>query len=128
MDPIADMLTQIKNASAVKKEAVAVPYSKLKFAIATALLKEGYIASVNKKGKKDTKLIEVGIAYTDGKPKIHKISRLSRFSRRLYAGFRDIKLVRQGYGDVILSTPKGILTGKEARKQKIGGEMLFKIW
>mgnify|MGYP001575624302 CR=1 FL=1 len=128
MDPIADMLTRIQNASAVKKEAVSVSYSKLKFAIAAVLLKKGYLASVNRKGKKDTKFIEVGIAYTDGRPKIHKISRLSKLSRRLYTGFRDIKSVRQGYGDVVLSTPKGILTGNEARKQKVGGEVLFKIW
>ncbi|MBI2109110.1 MAG: 30S ribosomal protein S8 [Parcubacteria group bacterium] len=128
MDSIADMITRIQNAGAVRKEAVVIPYSKLKFAIANLLLKEGYISSVGRKGKKEHKFIEVGIAYDDGTPKINKAVRVSKSSRRLYTGFRDIKSVRQGYGDAVLSTPKGIVTGKEARKLKVGGEILFTIW
>ncbi len=132
MDPIADMLIQIKNAGNAGKESVLIPYSKIKFGIATLLLREGYVSSVinknNKKGKKEYRFIEVGIARKNAKPKIQGVSRMSKLSRRFYMGFRDVKPVRQGYGDLILSTPKGLLTGKDARKQKIGGEVLFKIW
>ncbi len=127
-DPVADMMTRIQNAGAARKETALLSYSKLKLAIANVLLKEGYISSINKKGKKEHKYIEVGIAYNKGKPKINKASRVSKLSRRMYTGFRDIKPIRQGYGDLILSTPKGVVTGKEARKLKIGGEVLFKIW
>ena len=127
-DPIADMINRIQNAGAVQKEAVVFPHSKLKLAVANLLLKEGYIASVNKKGKKERKSIEIGIAYTERGPKIQKAVRVSKSSRRLYIGFRDVTPVRQGHGDVVISTPKGVMTGKEARKRKVGGEILFKIW
>ena len=128
MDPIADMMVRIKNAGNAGKEMALVPYSKFKFAVGTLLLKEGYIVSLNRKGRKENKYIEVGIAYKNGKPKVQGMSRVSKLSRRTYTGFRDIQSVRQGRGDYILSTPKGILTGKEARKHKIGGEVLLKIW
>ena len=128
MDPIADMITRIQNAGAVRKETVSVPYSNLRSAVASLLLKEGYLLSVNKKGKKERKFIEIGIAYDGGRPKINKAVRVSKLSRRMYIGFRDIKPVRQGYGDLVLSTPKGVLTGAGARKLKVGGEVLFKIW
>lgn len=128
MDPISDMMTRIQNAGAVRKETVLVPYSKLKFAVASLLLEEGYLLSVNKKGKKERKGLEIGIAYDGKKPKITKALRISKPSRRMYISFRDIKPVRQGYGDLVLSTPKGILTGRGARKLKVGGEVLFKIW
>ncbi|MAG12372.1 30S ribosomal protein S8 [bacterium] len=128
MDPIADMITRIQNAGHAKKEVTIIPYSKVKFAIANLLLKEGYVTFVNRKGRKERKLLELGIAYEDGEPKVHGITRVSKLSRRTYAGFRDVGSVRQGRGDFILSTPQGIITGKEARRNKIGGEVLFKIW
>ena len=131
MDPIADMMIGIKNAGNAGKESALISYSKIKLKIAMLLLREGYVASVtdknSKPGKKEFRFIEIGIARENTKPKIQGISRASKLSRRLYTGFRTIKPVRQGFGDLILSTPKGILTGKEARKQKIGGEVLFKI-
>lgn len=128
MDPIADMLTRIQNAGKAGKQTVLVSYSKLKFAVASVLLKEGYILSLNKKGRKDGKFIEISLAYEGRTPKILGVTRISKPSRRMYTTFHDIMPVRQGHGDLILSTPKGILTGKEARTMKVGGEMLFKIW
>lgn len=128
MDPIANMITKIRNAGQAQKGATSIPHSKVAFAIANLLLREGYVASVNKKGGKENKYIEIGIAYENKKPKIHNIVRISKPSRRAYIGFRDVRSVRQGRGDSVLSTPRGVLTGKEARKLKIGGEVLFKIW
>lgn len=128
-DPIADMLAQIRNAGNARKESLVLPYSKLRFAVASVLLKNGYIKSIVKKGKKVVKTMEIGLAYdTVGKPHVVGTKRISKCSCRVYVGAKDIKPVRHGYGHLILSTPKGILTGGEARKMKIGGEALFKIW
>ena len=128
-DKIADMLIRIKNAGAADKESAVVPHSKLKASIADTLLKSGYVKSVSNKGKKTKKVIEIGIAYDEnGKPKVKEVKRISKLSCRVYYGYRDIKPVRNGYGALILSTPKGILTGEEARKENVGGEALFKIW
>ncbi|HEY4486633.1 MAG TPA: 30S ribosomal protein S8 [Candidatus Paceibacterota bacterium] len=128
MDPIADMLIQIKNAGNAGKESVSFPHSKVKLAIAQVLLKEGYIASVNKKTKKDDRSIDVGVMYENGNPKIKGVQRVSKPSRRIYLGVKEVHPVRQGFGCMVLSTPRGILTGKEARKEKVGGEVLFKVW
>ncbi len=129
MDPISDMLIMIKNAGNANRESVLVSYSKMKHAIANCLLKEGYISSVSKKTKKGFPALELGIAYTDGKnPKVTDLKRISKPSRRMYVGVKDIKSVKNGYGITVLSTPKGILTNKEARKEMVGGEILFSIW
>jgi len=130
MDPIANMLIQIKNAGNAGKESVSIPHSKVKLAIAQVLLREGYVASLNKKGKKDEKAraIDVGVMYKDGEPKMKGVQRVSKPSRRVYFGVKEVHPVRQGFGLLVLSTPKGILTGKEARKEKVGGEVLFKVW
>lgn len=127
-DPIGDMLSQIRNVGAVKKATFSLPFSKLRFAVADALVKEGYLASVTKKGKKVVKLMEIGLLYVDGKPRVSGTTRLSKPSRRVYYGVDDIKKIRQGYGLLMLSTPDGIRSGSEARKKKVGGEALFKIW
>ena len=131
-DKIADMLVRIKNAGYAGKDTALVPYSKYKMAIAQVLLKNGYVQSVSekRKGKKASgRMIEVGIAYA-GKntPKVKGVERVSKLSRRVYMGHRDIKPVRNGFGMLVLSTPKGILTGDEAKKEHVGGEVLFKIW
>ena len=128
MDPIADLITRIKNAGAVGKTSVIMPYSKFKFAVAKMLCEEGYIASVDRKGRKHGKVIEIGLAYENEQPKIRDIKRLSKLSQRIYMGVRDMKPIRQGYGDLVLSTPKGIMTAKKARKERVGGEALFTIW
>lgn len=128
MDPLADMIIHIKNTGNAGKEMATVPYSKFKFAVVNTLLREGYISSVNKHGRKEKKFIDIGLAYKNGKPRITGLSRVSKVSRRVYLGVGDMRPVRQGFGDLILSTPKGILTAKEAKKEKVGGEALFKIW
>ena len=128
-DPIADMLIRIKNASAVDHKTVSVPYSNLKFAIASTLEKQGYIGTVSKKGRKVTKIIEINLIYAkDNVAKIKGMQRISKPSRRVYLGAKDVKPVLNGFGTLILSTPKGIMTGKEAKQGVVGGEALFKIW
>ena len=128
-DPIADMLTRITNATMAGKTLTIVPYSKLKFEIANVLLKEGVIKSFSVKGKKVRKHLEVEIAYHDDKsPRIEGTNRISKFSRRVYVGTKDIRLIKQGTGFLVLSTPKGVMTGREARKLNVGGEALFTLW
>lgn len=128
-DPIADFITQIRNAGKVGKESVAVPFSQVKMNIAKALEREGYIGSVAKRGRKTKKFIEVGLMYKEGGvPKIKGSRRISKLSRRIYTGAKDTKRVKQGLGMAILSTPQGILTDAEARKKNVGGEILLEIW
>ena len=129
-DPIADMLIRIKNAVMARKEIVAVPYSNIKMEIARILEREGYIASAERKGKKTRKILEVMLA-SPSEPKYKKISnirRISKSSRRMYAGAKEIKKVKNGYGMAVLSTSKGLKTDREARKENIGGEVMFEIW
>lgn len=127
-DPISDMIIRIKNASVSKKESVVFPYSKLKIAILDTLMKEGYIVSFGKKGKKVVKFIEVVLKYENGESKIQGVSRVSKSSKRVYQKSNDIRPVKNGLGRLIISTPKGILTDKQAKLEKVGGEALFKIW
>ena len=127
-DSIADMITRIKNASDSKKESVVFPYSKLKLAILDALMKEGFIKSFSKKGKKVVKFIEVVLIYENGEPRIQDIVRVSKTSKRIYNKAKDIRRVKSGIGALILSTSKGIMTDKAAKVANIGGEALFKIW
>jgi small subunit ribosomal protein S8 len=128
-DPIGDFIIQLKNAGAVKKTVVSIPFSNFKLAIAEKLKESGYIRSADKKGKKVKKTIDVVLKYDDaGKHAISGVKRLSKPGRRLYRNVREIVPVRYGHGTLILSTPKGVLTDKEAKKQKLGGEALFEIW
>ncbi|OIO33010.1 MAG: 30S ribosomal protein S8 [Candidatus Yonathbacteria bacterium CG_4_10_14_3_um_filter_47_65] len=127
-DKIADMVIRIKNAGDAGHETVVVPYSKLRFAIASLLLKNGYISSVMKKGKKVKRSMELGISYEEGKARVRGVKRISKLSARKYYGVGDIKPVKGGYGKLVLSTPKGILTGEEAKKEHVGGEALFQVW
>lgn len=128
MDPISDMIIRIKNASDSKKESVILPYSKLKLAILDCLMKEGFVKSFGKKGKKIAKFIDVVLSYDNGEPMIHGIERVSKTSKRVYSKAKDVRRVRSGMGAMIISTPKGIMTDKMAKEQNIGGETLFKIW
>ena len=118
----------IKNGSLAGKESVLLPYSKMKQAIFECLKKEGYVNDISKKIKKDQPVLEVNLVYAGGKPKITEVERISKQSRRVYFGMKDIHKVRNGSGLLVLSTPKGILSGKEARAQHVGGEALFRIW
>jgi small subunit ribosomal protein S8 len=128
MDQISNMIVMIKNANGRSHETITVPYSKMKHAIAACLLKEGYISSFAKKAKKNHPVLEVGLAYDGETPKVSDVKRISKPSRRKYLGVKDIRPVRNGHGIMVLSTPKGILTGKDARKELVGGEVLFTLW
>jgi len=128
MDQISNMIIMMKNASKANRPTVSFPYSKMKHAIADCLKKEGYVVSLSKKMKKMVPMLEVELVYVDGQPKINDVERISKQSRRVYYGVSDIKPIKNGYGLVVLSTPKGILSGKDAKKELVGGEALFKIW
>ena len=128
MDPISNMIIMMKNASLVGKETTSFPYSKMKNAVLECLKKEGYISTFSKKVKEGHPVLEVQLLYVDKKPKITEAERVSKQSRRVYFGMKDIHSVRNGSGLLVLSTPKGILSGKEARKENVGGEALFKLW
>ena len=127
-DPIADMLIRIKNGGIAGKDIVEMPFSNLKEAIAKVLFAEGYISSYAKKGKKVQKTLEVGIVYEGKQPRIADVARMSKPSRRFYLSVDEIKPVKNGFGLMVMSTPKGVMSGNEARKSQVGGEALFKIW
>lgn len=128
MDPIANLITQIKNASDAGKETVTVPYSSVKEAILEVLQKEGYVTSFSKKGKKIHKTLEVELGYDNYGPRVKGVQRISHLSKRVYGGVKEMKSVKQGHGVLVVTTPKGILTDADARRQQVGGELLFKIW
>lgn len=128
MDSISNMLITMKNGGLAGKEFVAFPYSKMKNAISECLQKEGYLHSITKKTKNGEPVLEVGLVYEDKKPKLTEVERISKQSKRVYFKIKDIHSVRNGSGLLVLSTPKGILSGKEARKEQVGGEALFRIW
>lgn len=127
-DPIADFIIQLKNASAVLKASVVLPYSELKFTIAELLSKEGFVKGVSKKGKKVRKYLEIDLLYKDDSPCIHGVKRVSKPGRRIYKKSSELRPIKQGTGLLLLSTPKGVLTDKDARLQKVGGEAMFEIW
>ena len=128
-DPIGDFIVRLKNAGAVKHESVSLPHSKMKMAVADVLKSAGFVKDVEKRGKKVRKTIHVDLLYkTDGTPRITEVKRISKPGRRVYKGVDEIFPVRYGKGLLVLSTPKGILTGQDARKAGVGGEALFEIW
>jgi len=130
IDPLSNMLIQIKNGNLAKKETVVVPLSNLKFAVAEVLKRAGFVKNVAKRGKKENRTFEIDLAYNEaGEARVVGVERVSKLSRRVYAGAEDLNHLRRGKpGVMILSTPKGILTENEARKSKVGGEVLFAIW
>ncbi len=138
IDPIADMLTRIRNASLVKKEEIFLPMSKIKLNIAKILEKEGFVSSVNivsagqdlqknKTAKFDQ--IRIVLKYeANGQPRVSLLKRISKPGRRVYVNKDNIGRVLNGFGISIISTSKGIMTGREAQKQKIGGEIICEIY
>jgi len=123
------MLTIIRNAQAVKKQTVYIPYSKFKMSIAEILAKEGFVKGVSRKGKKNKRIIGVELKYDEeGNPAIDGIKRISKPSKRVYLPLNRIHSVRGGRGLRVLTTPKGVLSDKEARKQKVGGEVVCELW
>lgn len=127
MDPIADMLTRIRNAAMAKKNEVLVPYSRIKFEIAKILEKERYISSVGT-SEEGSKMLIVGLKYTDSKSTISSIRRISTVGRRMYIKYTDIKPVLNGFGVMILSTSRGLMTGRDAKRAKMGGEVICEIY
>jgi small subunit ribosomal protein S8 len=128
-DTIGDFIIRLKNAGAVQKATVSVPYSKLRHSVAKKLVDAGYITAAVEQGKRvQDKTLEVTLKYEAGSHKIRGVKRVSKPGRRLYTKVADIHPVKFGQGHMILSTPAGILTNDEAREKKVGGEQLFIIW
>ncbi|MDR0646045.1 MAG: 30S ribosomal protein S8 [Elusimicrobiota bacterium] len=130
MDPIADFLTRIRNASMKKKERVDIPFSKIKTEIARVLKEEGYIANY-KAIHNETKggFVRIFLKYTDGNESvIQGLKRVSRPGKRVYSSYEDIPVVRGAFGTSVLSTSKGIMTDGKAKDERVGGEVLCQIW
>ena len=128
-DPIADMLTRIRNANSSKHRIVDVPSSNMKKAIAEILFKEGYIKSYEEIANETQGIIRIAIKYDEkGKKVISGMKRISKPGLRIYVGNEELPSVLNGLGIAIISTSKGIMTDKEARKEKVGGEVLAFVW
>ncbi len=127
-DPISEFIIAIKNGGIAGHESVSVPYSKMKQAVADLLAKEGFVAGVERRGKKVRKTLQVALKYEGRTPHIRGVKRISKLSRRVYLGADDIHPIKFGHGVMVITTPKGIMTDKEARKAHVGGEPLFSIW
>lgn len=128
-DPIADMLTRIRNAVAIRQNYVVMPTSRMKQAIAQVLKDEGYITrfEVTRVGR--FPVLRIYLKYADNKePVLRQLQRISRPGCRVYTKRDDIPWVRSGFGTVILSTPRGVVSGKEARRLGVGGEVLCEVW
>lgn len=129
IDSISNLIVVLKNAQLRGMALTRAPFSKLNASILEVLKKEGFIADYENKGKEIKKHIDITLKYNDaGEPAISDVRRISRQSKRVYKSVDKIYPIKNGYGRVILSTPAGILTDVQARKQKIGGEVLFEIW
>ena len=127
-DPIADMLTRIRNANAAKHATVAVPFSRIKESIANILKNEGYIVDYEIKEEGAIKDIVVTLKFVDGEEVVKGLRRISKPGRRVYSSVENLPKVLGGLGIAIVSTPKGVLTDKEGRKHSVGGEILCYIW
>jgi small subunit ribosomal protein S8 len=128
-DPIADMLTRVRNASRARHTEVVVPASKTKREIARILVEEGFIAEVNEEKQGPANVLRLQLKYVDGKvPVVSGLKRISKPGLRVYAGKTEIPRVLGGLGIVIVSTSRGIMTGAQAKKAQLGGEILAYVW
>lgn len=127
-DPIADMLTRIRNAAMAGKHAVSVPHSKLKETISLQLVRTGYLSSVKAEGEGISKVLTIQINAPGENCAFTEIERVSKPGRRVYAGADEIPRVKSGRGVVLVSTSKGVMSGGEARKQRLGGELICKVY
>jgi small subunit ribosomal protein S8 len=128
-DPVADMLTKIRNAGMAKHEKVDIPTSKLKLEIVKILKTEGYIKNFKKVSQEGANAIRVFLKYDDETgPVIHGIEKVSKPGRRVYTGYGNMPRVYNGYGTLIVSTSKGVTTGKKAAEKKVGGEIICTVW
>lgn len=128
VDNISNLIISLKNAQIAKHDSVSVADTKMNRSILDVLKKEGFVADIEKAGKDLNKRLVVTLKYEDGAPAISDVQRISKQSKRMYVGYKDIKPVRNGYGITVFSTPQGIFSDKGARKAKVGGEVLFKMW
>lgn len=127
-DPITDMLNHIRNAQAVGKADVTVRYSALKQEVAGLLHREGFLGEPKKISRGKAKFLKLSLKYEHGLPAIDGLRRVSKPGQRIYLKHQEMKRVKGGYGKSIVSTPKGLMTGIQARKQKLGGEVLLEVW
>ncbi len=123
-DPIADLLTRIRNGQASRKLSITVPSSRQKLAIAQLLLNEGYLSSVTENGEGAKKVLEIGLKYYEGKPVVEIIQRVSRPGLRIYKRCRDLPRIMNGLGIAVISTSRGLMTDRAARKDGLGGEVV----
>jgi small subunit ribosomal protein S8 len=128
-DPIADLLTRIRNATQARKATVDVPWSDQKAEITKVLVAEGYLEGVSVVEEQPRRVLRIAIRYDERRiPAITGIKRISRPSLRVYVGVKDIPAVRKGLGVSVLSTPKGVLADRDARREKVGGEVICTVW
>jgi small subunit ribosomal protein S8 len=128
-DPVADMLTKLRNAGMAKHEKVDIPPSKLKLEIVKILKTEGYIKNFKKKSEEGDSSLSVFLKYDEGGSSvIHGIEKISTPGRRVYSGYKKMPRVFNGYGTLIVSTSLGVTTGKKAAEKQVGGEIICKVW
>ncbi len=128
-DPIADMLTRIRNASLAKKSELVLPFSKFKQNLAQLLLKEGFISGMNEVTTGEHKMLQINLKYSgQGEAIIGGIKRVSKPGQRIYLPADKLPRTNSGYGVTVVSTSKGLMTDKEARKAKVGGEVVCQVW
>ncbi len=127
-DQIADLITRIRNAVKVGKNEILVPTSKLKAQVVEVLVKNGYVAGFEITDDKPRGILKVTINEAGSNAKINEISKVSKPGRRVYSAADDLPVVKSGRGMIIVSTSKGLMTGREAKKNRLGGEILVKVW
>ena len=128
-DPVADMLTKVRNAAVARHEKVDISASKMKLEIVKILKTEGYIKNFKKVQEEGHSIIRIILKYDDSNnPVIHGVKKISTPGRRVYSGYKDLPRVYNGYGTVIVSTSSGVTTGKKATEKMIGGELICTIW
>lgn len=127
-DPISDMLTRIRNAAMVKKSMVEMPFSKMKFALAKVLEQEGYVGTVERVEDGSHTVLRIDLSYDEGRPAITSVKRISKPGRRVYAKTDKLPSVRSGLGVAVISTPNGLMTNREARKRRLGGEIICEVF
>lgn len=128
MDQIANLITQLKNAGAVGHEEAVTSHSKLKESIAEVLKKEGFVKGYEVRTEKGKKVLAVELSIENRVSKITGVKRISKPSKRIYKKASEIKPIKNGYGALVVSTSAGVMSGRDARKAKLGGEALFSIW
>ena len=128
-DPVADMLTKVRNAAMARHEKVDVPASKLKLEIVKILKTEGYIKNFKKVQEEGKNILRIFLKYDDdNNPVIHGVKKISTPGRRVYSGYKDLPRVFNGYGTIIVSTSAGVTTGKKAAEKMVGGELVCTVW